>query len=181
MRRCWFFVLSWSERRPWPALTPVDSAREIRLDRYPTHTQAHTTVRPHSGKNTLVAQLREHIEPWTLQTCLALVKTCAVDSVGQLLVTLIRRCDVSRVGPINGAGVFFFRGSCAKSRPHLAGANSITAALMCSLCHQCSRSPSATVLHCLLKAEQGSKRQTHSNTIRWTHSNPCRSDLGNVK
>lgn len=92
-------------------LTPVDSAREIRLDRSPTHTHTgthtRTTVRPHSGKNTLVAQRREHIEPWTLQTCLALVKTCAVDSVGQLLVPLIRRCDVSRDGPINGAGVFF--------------------------------------------------------------------------
>lgn len=148
----------------------MDSAREIRLDHSPTHTGTHTrtTVRLHSGKNTLVAQLGEHTEPWPLQTCLALVKTCAVDSVGPLLVPLIRRCDVRRDGPINGAGVFFFRGSCAKSRPHLAGANSITAALMCSLCHQRSRRPSATVLHCLLKAEQGSKRQTHSNTVRWT-------------
>lgn len=96
----------------------MDSAREIRLDHSPTHTGTHTrtTVRLHSGKNTLVAQLGEHTEPWPLQTCLALVKTCAVDSVGQLLVPLIRRCDVRRDGPINGAGVFFFLEEVAPSQ-----------------------------------------------------------------
>lgn len=88
LHRCWFVraELVWTEALTRTHTCGLCTADKIRSYPYThTHTQTQTAVRPRSGTNTLVAQQREHFEPWTLQLRLALV-TCAVDFVGNLLV-----------------------------------------------------------------------------------------------
>lgn len=72
MRCCRFVraVLVWTETLTWTHTRGLCTADKIRSYPY-THTHTYNTVRPHSGTNTLVAQQREHIEPWTRQVRLA--------------------------------------------------------------------------------------------------------------
>lgn len=56
-------VLSSSERRPWPGLTPVDSAQEIRLDPSP---RAHMQIHIHTKQwyKRMIAKYEKQIELW---------------------------------------------------------------------------------------------------------------------